>query len=128
MSFDCDIGHAGVSVDSAHGVSDRFVLLSNGQVTLIVRLPIPLRIDGRRVARIEKVFGQLDIFLTLAAAFHIVHETSESDQALFDLLVAVVPRFLGRGAEVGIPAVGQLLGGVVEPGVLLIGHQVVVDG
>src|SRR5215831_711036 len=42
--------------------------------------------------------------------------------------MAVVPGLLRRGAEVVGPAIGELLGGIVEARVLLIGHQVVVDG
>ena len=41
--------------------------------------------------------------------------------------MAVVPRLLRRGAEIVNPAIGQLFGRVVHPGVLLVGHQVVVD-
>ena len=66
--------------------------------------------------------------VALAAAFHVVDEAAEAHQRLLHLLMAVVPGFLRRGSEVGVPAVGQLLRGVVEAGVLLVGHQVMIDG
>src|ERR1700733_5096079 len=42
--------------------------------------------------------------------------------------MAVVPGLFGRRTQVVGPAVRQLLGAVVEAGVLLVRHQVMVDG
>src|SRR5690606_35184190 len=43
-------------------------------------------------------------------------------------LVAVVPVLLRGGADVGLPAVGQLAGGVVEAAIVTIGRAEVSDG
>ena len=127
VGFDGDIGHARVVVHGAHGVSDGFVLLGHGQMALVVFAAFAI-VARRVVAAVQQELGELDVLRALAAAFHVVHEAAEAHQRLLHLLMSVVPGFLGRRSEVGVPAVGQLLGGIVQAGILLVGHQVVVDG
>ncbi len=121
--FRGDIGHAGIEVGGAHGVADGFVLLDRRQVALVVFLAAP--------ARIEQEAGQRDIAVaapnTLRIfALFVVDEAAETDQRLLHLLVAVEP-FLLAGPDIGDPAIGQLLGGVIQPQIAAVGQGVVVD-
>ena len=127
VRFHRDVRHSRVVVHRAHGVPDGLVLLGHRQVALVVFLAFAI-VACRVVAAVEQEFGEFDVLRALAAALHVVHEAAEAHQRLLHFLVAVVPRLLGRRAQVGAPAVGQLLGRVVQAGVLLVGHQVVIDG
>ena len=62
------------------------------------------------------------------AAFHLIDEPAESHQSHLHGLVTVVPGLLGWRADVVVPAVGQLLGGVVESLVAAAGQQVMGHG
>ena len=110
-----NIGHcpkAGIDF-SATGVPDRFILLHNRQMRLVVLLPI--------LSVIQQEFCQLHVTIAFAAAFDVVHEAAEAHQRLLHLLVPVVPGLFGRGADGGDPAVSQLLGRVIQAAVFAIG-------
>ena len=79
------------------------------------------------LAGVEEELGQLDVGVAAAVAFHVVDKAAKADEGLLHFLVAVEPDFLAR-AEVGDPAIGQFLGGVIEARVLAAGHGVMVDG
>ena len=109
-------------------MAHRLVLLRHRKVALVVFRAVADRIHRRGIAAVQEELGGLNVLVALTAALHIVHEPAEAHQRLLHFLVPVVPGLLGRGAQVAAPAVGEFLGGVVQAGVLLVGHQVVIDG
>ncbi len=124
MGLGGDVGHAGVEVHGADGVSDGFVLLDGGRLALVVLLAA-----GLLAAAVDEELGERDVVVAVAAALHVIDEAAEADEGLLHLLMAVIPLLLaGAGADVGGPAVGEFLRGVVEAKVLSLGEGVVVDG
>ena len=65
------------------------------------------------LAAVQEELRQLDVFVAFALALHLIHKSTEPYQADFHGLVAIVPFLFGGRANVIIPAISELLGGVV---------------
>ncbi len=114
------IGHARVGIRCPHGVTDRLVLLDDRDVALVVFRTV--------LAAVQEELGQLDVSVALALSLGVVDETPEPNQSDLHRLMAVVPFLLRGRPDVGVPAVGELLGRVVEtqvlaPGEVVVGHS-----
>ena len=119
MGFHGDSGHGVVGVNGAHRVAERFVLLGDRGVGLVVGLAA--------AALVEQVFRQSDETFARAGAILFIDHAGEAEQCLFDALVAIAPCLFGSRADVAVPAIGEAHGSIEHARVLAAGELIVGD-
>ena len=96
-----------------------------GLVTLLL---VALVVFGAVLPAVEQELREGNVAVAFSPSFNLIDEAAEAHQRLLHFLMAVVPRLLRRRSQIRMPAIRQFLGAVVEPRVLLAGHQVMIDG
>ena len=100
-------------------MTDGFILLRDGEVTLVVL--------GSIATAIEQKFRERDVAITVAATFYFIHKPAKTYECLLHFLMTVKPFLFGRGPDMVGPAVAQFFRGVVQPIILAIGHRIMID-
>ena len=72
--------------------------------------------------------GEPEIAIALSAAFHLIDQSSQPDECLFQFLVPVVPSPLRCLANVSVPAIRQFSGRVIHAPIVPLLQPVMRDG
>ena len=116
-----DVGHARVAVDGPHGVADGLILLDDRHVALVVFAAV--------LAAVEQELGQLGCSCRPCRLPSMSFtKRPNRTRACSISWWPSYHSFLGAGPMLADPAIGQLLGRVIQPGVLPSVSSVVVDG